>query len=310
MTPKIERLSDESSMVKEGPFWDDQNNVLYFVDVYGKYLQKYDPVKNTFVKLAFESNIHAVIPVKGKSDEFFVPFDSELVVVKWDGQSSKYSVVKSLWKLDEELKGKASFNDAKCDRTGRLWIGTADSSITSITPPDKPFREGFFISYDKGKVVTHLTNIGVSNGIAFDDKLKKLYYNDTIDGIVMGFDFDEASGTLSNKEIVFTFAKHKIEGLPDGMTIDAEGNLWVAAVTGGKILKIDPRKRETIVDSVSLPATQPTSVTFGGPNYDELYVTTARFPLEGVTPDAPENGTLYRITGLGVKGLPPNRFVY
>ncbi|XP_060518027.1 regucalcin-like [Cylas formicarius] len=310
MVYKIERLTDQVSILGEAPFWDEEKQVLYFVDIYGKYLQKYDPATNVFTKVEIEDLVHAVIPVKGKPDEFFIPLNEELQVINWDGQSAEYSVVKSLWKFDDKLKGKSIFNDAKCDQTGRLWIGTLDSRIVGLPAPKVDQWEGFFISYQKGKVVTHATNIGISNGIAFDDVLKKLYFVDTASGIIDQFDFEEGSGTLANRETVFTFDKHKLSGYPDGLTIDADGNLWVAAVTAGKILKIDPRKPETLLDTIVLPAIQPTSVTFGGPQLDELYVTTARFPVEGVTPEPPVNGSLYKITNLGVKGLPSNKFVY
>lgn len=103
--------------------------------------------------------------------------------------------------------------------------------------------------------------------------------------------------------MVFTPEKHNLKGLPDGQAIDTDGNLWLAIFSAGKVAKIDPRKPETLLDTIEFPANQITSVTFGGPNLDELYVTSANFDLPDYPPGA-EAGILYRVTGIGAKGFP------
>lgn len=111
----------------------------------------------------------------------------------------------------------------------------------------------------------------------------------------------------ANEQTVFTLEKHNISGLPDGQTIDADGNLWIAIFGGSRVIQIDPRKPEILLQTVKIPAKQVTSVAFGGPNLDELFVTTASVVTEvqEYAFDSSEgNGYTYRITGLGVKGLP------
>ncbi|XP_025830547.1 regucalcin-like [Agrilus planipennis] len=110
-----------------------------------------------------------------------------------------------------------------------------------------------------------------------------------------------------NRQSIFTFDKHNIPGMPDGQTIDSDGNLWVAVFLGSRVIKIDPRKPETLLETIAIPAIQTTSVEFGGPNLDELYVTSGRFTFQGKTPEPPVNGALYRVTNIGSKGLPSNK---
>ncbi|KAJ8973402.1 hypothetical protein NQ317_006468 [Molorchus minor] len=86
------------------------------------------------------------------------------------------------------------------------------------------------------------------------------------------------------------------------MAVDYEGNLWVAVFNGSKVIKIDPRKPEVVVETVQIPTKQVTSVAFGGRNLDELYVTTGRYPFTPDQLDAPEDGAIYRVTGLNTKG--------
>lgn len=95
-------------------------------------------------------------------------------------------------------------------------------------------------------------------------------------------------------------------GVPDGHAIDTDGNLWVALFNGASVVKIDPRKPETLLERIRFPANQITSVSFGGPNLDELYVTSANVANE-VYPVGSEGGYLYRVTDVGAKGYPGQR---
>lgn len=106
---------------------------------------------------------------------------------------------------------------------------------------------------------------------------------------------------VANREVIFILAKHSIPGVPDGQAIDTDGNLWVAVFGGGRVIKIDPRTPETILDTIYFPAKQITSVAFGGSNLDELYVTSANIVSEDYERGT-EGGILYRVTGIGVKG--------
>lgn len=109
-----------------------------------------------------------------------------------------------------------------------------------------------------------------------------------------------------NRQAAFSIEKHGITGLPDGQTIDSDGNLWIALFGGNRVIKIDPRRPETLLDSIELPADEVTSVAFGGANLDELYVTTASVPLLEKELTGSGHGVTYKVTGTGSKGLPAN----
>lgn len=132
-------------------------------------------------------------------------------------------------------------------------------------------------------------------------------------------------GVVANCKNIFTLKRADIPGGPDGMTIDTDGNLWIAIFGGDRIIKIDPRKPETLLESIKLPAHQVnnsdvcsscvkynifqvTSAAWGGPDLDQLYVTTAKLTTDGIEYPPPDHGATYVITGTGSKGLPAANF--
>lgn len=96
--------------------------------------------------------------------------------------------------------------------------------------------------------------------------------------------------------------------MPAGMTIDEDRNLWVAVFGGKRILKIDGKTPETLLEVIEMPAIQVTSLAFGGANLDELYATTARLDHKGEKLNFPFHGATYKITGPGIKGIPASAF--
>lgn len=120
------------------------------------------------------------------------------------------------------------------------------------TPP-----EGNLYSFNaKRQSKQHLDNIRISNGIAFNNEAKKIFYTDSLNYTVDCYDYDIENELISNKQVWFTFNETNSPGLPDGMTIDADGNLWVAVFGGSRVIKIDWHKPETLLDTVELPALQ------------------------------------------------------
>ncbi|EFA03134.2 regucalcin [Tribolium castaneum] len=292
----IERVTEGFSL-GEGPHWDASTQSLYFVDVFGQSIVKYAPTTKKVTKASVAPKTASfIIPVEGAKDQFVISLNNELVIILWDGESDSAKIVEKLASVDNK------FNDAKCDSTGRLWAGghTLNESDFMNSGP-----LGHLFSLDSNKQLKKcLDKIRVANGLAFNDKVKKMYYIDSLAGTVDWFDFDVNSGTISNRQVLFTLKKHNVTGIADGMTIDTDGNLWVAVFGGNRVLKIDGNKSETLLDTINMPAEQVTSVAFGGRNLDELFVTTGRFETDEKKLPAPVNGATYRVTGTGAKGLP------
>lgn len=126
MSLKIERIA-EGAELGEGPHWDAATNALYFVDIFGKTINRYRSAtgQHTKATLAANKQISFIIPVDGKPNHFVVGLEEDLAIVSWDGQSDTASLVKKLanGKNQSEENLKTVFNDGKCDSSGRLWAG-------------------------------------------------------------------------------------------------------------------------------------------------------------------------------------------
>jgi D-xylonolactonase len=145
-----------------------------------------------------------------------------------------------------------------------------------------------------------LDGIGCSNGMGFTADRRRMYYTDSIAGEIYLFDYSPAGGVLSNRRV---FARVPREaGLPDGLTVDAEGGVWSARWGGGCVVRYTPAGVEE--GRVEFPAQRVSSITFGGPDYADLYVTTAGGQDKGVF--GPGAGALFRFRP-GVRGVPEFR---
>ncbi len=166
-------------------------------------------------------------------------------------------------------------NDARCDALGRLWLGTMQNNFG----PNGEAREitqdsgGLFRIEPDGNPFEMLSNIGISNGLAWSLDAKTMYFADSIKAEIYAFDYDLEHGTISNRRLFSNLER----GVPDGATIDAEGYLWNARWGGSCLVRFAPNGKVDRV--IELPVTQPSSCTFGGQNLEILYVTSARTGL-------------------------------
>jgi sugar lactone lactonase YvrE len=174
-------------------------------------------------------------------------------------------------------------NDAKVDTCGRVWVGTMAF--------DKRPGNAALYRVDGATVTRVVDGLTISNGPAFDDAGGRLYLADTALGIVDVFDFDPTTGRLGTRRPFLDFGETGV--WPDGMTVDDDGMLWVALGRAGAVHRYDSAARIDAV--IELPTSNPTSVTFGGVDGGDLYITTSWFDLE---PDdrlaEPFAGAIYR----------------
>jgi gluconolactonase len=179
----------------------------------------------------------------------------------------------SVWKDGElrlllKLDGVRSWNDIQPDSEGRVIAGSIRSDLTDLKGPKTP-GEAHRIGLD-GRDTELYGDIEVSNGIGFSPDGTKLYHSDSTTKGLWVHDV-AADGSVSNRRHIGKAAFER--GIPDGMCVDADGNLWVAHVGGRRVAKLDPEGN--LIDEVPVPAKAVTSVAFGGPDWDELYIVTA-----------------------------------
>lgn len=249
---------DARAELGEGPIWDSEQQVLYWVDILGNNLHIYDP----------EHNVDRIISI-GQKISTVVPYSMGRVALTTE--NGFFSLELDNGKLtpiaDPELESPNNrFNDGKCDAAGRFWAGTMSM--------DGSERSGSLYCLDlDGSVKKVLGDVDCSNGIAWSLDNKKMYYIDSGAKHVVAFDYDIESAELSNRSIIIDLASENV--YPDGMTIDAEGMIWVALWDGYRVNRWNPATGE-LLDTIAVPTGKVSACAFGGPDLDELYITTAR----------------------------------
>ncbi|CRK91220.1 CLUMA_CG004903, isoform A [Clunio marinus] len=305
---KIEELTNEAQRgeLLEGPHWDVERQSLYYVDIVAPAIFRYDYKNGEIYRATIKDNNAAIgffIPVEGTTDEFVIGANREVLLIKWDGKSSQASISKVLVEVDKAFSGNRC-NDGKVDPSGVLFFGTmGDESKYDLSKT----RVGSFYRFkDSTTGAFELKNeIGISNGLTWDETNKKFFYIDSVTRDVKVYDYNQTTSEISNESILIDFSKsHSGSSFaPDGMTIDENGIIYVATWNGSRIIVINPITKK-IIQEIPMPTAQVTSLAFGGPNFDILFVTTAGKPK----PKLPPAGGLFKITGLGVKGLPMKSF--
>jgi sugar lactone lactonase YvrE len=270
----------------EGPFWDAERGLMRWVDILRGQVHALDAAgQHTWFAVGDELGTAGLTREGGlllALSDRFARSDS-------DGQDLRpvagFTIDGATFR----------FNDGKPDPWGNFWAGTC--TLADKGPPCVMYQ----LSPD-GTVTELFGGIGLSNGLDWSDDRTAFYFADSHAGGVDVFITDPATGALSGRR---RFAEVS-GGLPDGLTLDSEGGLWLAVWGSGELRRYTPDGQVDVV--VSLPVTQVTSAAFGGPALDTLYITTAR---ENFTPAdlaaQPHAGDIFACTP-GVTGRPPFRF--
>lgn len=304
MSVTVEPLSGPYRL-GEGPHWDQASQKLYFVDIEDQKILRYDPATGV-ANFAVVGNgpVGFVIPVQGARNKFVAGSATDVVLVSWDGEKNVTKCAPQTLATAESNRAETRFNDAKADASGRLWAGTMGLLKDGVFPPNV----GSLYSLDADLTLKkHVTSVTISNGLAWNSDNDTLYYIDSPTYQIVAFNYNAQTGAISNKKTVFDLRENNISGFPDGMTIDTDGNLWVAVYGGSGVLQVNPKTGKLLRYVKINGANNITSVAFGGQNYDVLYVTSAREGLtEAELKEQPHAGYLFAIKGLGVRGSPPN----
>ncbi|WP_134701326.1 SMP-30/gluconolactonase/LRE family protein [Ammoniphilus sp. YIM 78166] len=283
---RVELVIDAKAILGEGPSWDSKKGILYWVDIIGKKVHLFHPM----------SGESRVIPV-GQMVGAVVPRDSGGVMLAMeDGFYACNTEAETLEKHGDpgSVGSHMRFNDGKCDAAGRFWAGTMDRSEL------EPMGALFVLDPHQGvrKMVDRVT---VSNGITWNKEHTTMYYIDSPTRRVDAFDFDLHSGAISRRRTVVRIPEG--EGLPDGMTMDEEGMLWIAHWDGYQVSRWNPATGEKL-EKVPLPVARVTSCVFAGEQLNELYITTARIGIDSnKLENQPYAGGLFKIK-TAVRGVP------
>ncbi len=283
----VETVVDRRCLVGEGAIWDSRRQYLLWVDILGHLLFVYDPATGQNRGINLLQAVGTVVPrTKGG-----------VVVALHNGFARLDLETERMTPIadpEADLPGNR-FNDGKCDPAGRLWAGTM--AFDGMRDQE----QGALYCLDAGGAVTRkLGRVSISNGIVWSADARTMYFIDTVKNDVRAFDYDLDTGAIANERVT---VRNDGDGHFDGMTIDAEGMVWIALFGGGAVKRYHPETGEHLA-TIELPVTCVTSCAFGGPHLDHLYVTSASFRLSAAElAEQPLAGSLFRAVP-GVRGVP------
>ena len=263
MSP-ITALPVPASLLGESPLWHPDEQVLYWVDIPGQKLNRWQPAGAK----------HSQWPLDAEPGCCAALLGGGLLLAMRDG----------LWRFDVRTGRRSQlaeppydpasqrFNDGKADAQGRFWVGTID---------DQRRPRAALYRLAGGQLTQRADGITVSNGLAFSPDGRTLLWADTKAHLVYAFDLDPVEGSLSRQRVFAQFPLRdegrplaRYGGRPDGAAMDAEGACWVAMFEGQRLLRLAPDG--SLLAELPLPVRCPTMPCFGGPDLTTLYITTAR----------------------------------
>jgi sugar lactone lactonase YvrE len=289
--PNIRRVGATTDLLGESPVWDDRAQVLYWID-------------------SLAGRLHRLAPATGSLEEFQIPPPVGAMALRHDG-GAVLAMRHGFARYDFDTRAltpgtaigldhpELRLNDGKVDPYGRFVVGTLHGGRA----PDEPPLGGLYRLDASGALELLETDLAVTNGPCFSPDGRTFYLADSPRRVIWGYDYDR-DGPLRNKRVFVDTAA--LNTAPDGATVDAEGHLWSVMVRTGAIARFAPDG--TMVRMIELPIRHPTSVAFGGPDLDRLYVTSISRSTH-LADDHPDAGGLFLIEGLGVRGLPAERYI-
>jgi sugar lactone lactonase YvrE len=247
VTAVVGPVGDVTAALGEGPYWVPEDDCLLWVDIEGARLHRtYFPSRETVtdspgpVSAAFPAVGGGILIAGGAALTLLFPAERDGI----------------------------RFNDAGVDPAGRVWVGSMHTAEAA------PLGELYRLDAG-GRLNPVVTNVTVSNGLGWSPDGSRMYYADSPLGRVDVFDYDPATGEAFARRAFADLSE--AEGVPDGLTVDADGCVWVAMWGGSALRRFTP---EGQLDAVlPVPVSQPTSCAFGGPDFADLYITSARVGL-------------------------------
>lgn len=281
MKEKVELFYEHNCKVAESPLWDEKKQKLYFVDILDQcfYIVDYETKKTEKAEFLQQIGCLALC----ENGELLLAMEDGIYRYKKDGTlKPEHEKI--------QIKGRR-FNDGKVGPDGCYYVGTTDD-----------YDEGAFYCLENGKMKELFNKCCCSNGIAWSLDGKKMYYCDSRKYGIEQFVFSNEKHDVSHRKKIFSIPKEF--GLGDGMTIDANGDLWIAIWDGSCVLKIRPSTGE-VLERIELPVRKVSSCTFGGKDMKDLFITTAS--VGSTLEKEPYAGSIFKVR-CDVPGVPANRY--
>lgn len=293
----ITPIDAPASLLGESPLWHPAEQVLYWTDIPGREVHRFDPVSSRHQRWSFDTEVGSLAPMR----------DGGLLLARRDG----------LWRFEPDTgrqqalvgapydTARERFNDGKCDPQGRFWVGT-------IYEPREPALAALY-RYGPDGLQRMAVDITTCNGLGWSPDGRTLYYSDTKAHTIYVQDMDPASGRIGARRVFARFPLKQAEqdlnaygGRPDGAAVDAEGCYWTAMFEGQRLLRLSPGG--DVLREVRLPVRCATMPCFGGHDLKTLYITTSREKRPAAELETqPLAGRVLRLQ-VDVPGLPANTF--
>lgn len=267
---KAELYITSNCINAEGPVWDEDTRTLYFIDVEAGNIFSYK--ESALTKISVREKIGTMALCRNSNRYIVGVWSGIYLLDPLTGEKTR------LCDPESNLPDNR-FNDGKADPFGRFLAGTL-----SMVPYTEPRAALYSISKDT-EVRKLIPNVGLANGLTWSADGSVFYFIDTDRHTVSRYDYDKATGDILNGRVIIKVPDEM--GVPDGMTIDSEGSLWVALWGGKSVTRWNPETGR-LIDRIEVPAKNVSSCCFGGKNMDELFITTAsqntdlqKYPLAG-----------------------------
>ena len=276
----------------ECPLWSPHEGRLYWVDIDGRAIHRFDPV----------SGIDQVHEAPGRPSALALTPKPGRLLVAIEHRLAYFDLGAEVWLdwLALELDGNGNrLNDGRTDPAGRFWVG----SMFVPTSAGR-FNGALYRVSGAGTAVTVRTGVGVANGLAFSPDGRTMYFADTPRRLVWAFDYDKDTGEATNERVFQDFTA--LPGKPDGACVDVDGCYWTACVYGWAVARITPAGK---VDRlISIPVEKPTMPAFGGADLSTMFITSiGGDPSLPIDPKQPDRGGVFALEA-GVQGLPEPLF--
>jgi sugar lactone lactonase YvrE len=238
----------------EGPCWNPDEQLLYFVDIYNHRVHQFNPTTGSHQFFDVGEVVGCLAPAG--PHRLIMALQNRIAFL--DTRNGTVTPIATIDHTHPDTR----FNDGKCDSKGRFWFGSVSGNESTA----RLYR------YDPdGTIKVMETGLTISNGLGWSPDHKTFYLTDSFRRSIYAYNFDVESGSISDRRVLIDLTGEVFE--PDGLTVDQEGCLWSAQWNGWCIIRFDPTGKEMM--RVSLPVQRPTCCTFGGVDFKTLFITSA-----------------------------------